>query len=161
MVAKEKEVEERAAEEKEVEEATEEDYNSPAITISELPETDFAHIKDNKANGVFSLPLLTKFIYKVSRHAVECESPVNLDAVDKRFSAAIIEHWKCLKCMQALEQRNCQWVKTDFVEPGRKDAYPQPELNLRIIKGDHPLGINLEKVQKFMSGTLAINIPDY
>ena len=53
MAAKQKEAEERTAKDKETEEAAEEDRNSPATTISKLLETDFAHIKDNEANGVF------------------------------------------------------------------------------------------------------------
>lgn len=170
--AKQREADERAAAERETHDsqmpcvaddgATEEVHDTTeSATATEFAEIDFGDTPDNEANGIFSLPLLTKFIHKVSCHAAQCGSPAHLETVDKRYGASIIEHWKCPKCTELFELRNCNWVKTDVVEPGRKYSMPQPEINLRIIKGGHPLGINLEKVEKFMMGTLGVKIANY
>ena len=106
---------------------------------------DPSSIKGNNSNGIYSIPMMTEFIAEATKHASECGTSINLNEVDKKYGAGIIQKWDCPKCGKELQLRNCNWVRTTVVEEGRRESRKQPELNLKIAIGTRMNGINMEK----------------
>jgi len=119
---------------------------------------DSSSIKGNNSNGIYSIPMMTKFIAEATKHASECGTSINLNEVDKKYGAGIIQKWECPKCGKELELRNCNWVRTSVVEEGRRESRKQPELNLKIAIGTRTCGINMEKMHAFVSGSMGVKM---
>ena len=117
---------------------------------------DPSSIKGNNSNGIYSIPMMTEFIRDATKHASICGTSINLNVVDKKYGAGIIQKWQCPKCDEVLELRNCNWVRTTVVEEGRRESRKQPELNLKIAIGTRTCGINMEKMHGFMSGSMGV-----
>lgn len=94
--------------------------------------------------------MMTEFIRDATEHASKCGTPIDLNVVDKKYGAGIIQKWQCPKCDEVLELRNCNQVRTTVVEEGRRELRKQPELNLKIAIGTRTNGINMEKVHGFI-----------
>ena len=132
------------------------DDNNEARQIT--PPRDPSSIKGNNSNGIFNIRMMTQFISESTEHASKCGISINLNEVDKKYGAGIIQKWQCPKCNKVLELRNCNWVRTTVVEQGRRESRKQPELNLKIAIGTRTNGINMEKVHGFMSGGMGVKM---
>lgn len=131
--------------------------NNGRDTTTSAPTIPFdPNVKGNDSNGIFNIPMLTEFIHSLTTHAAQCQSQINLEEINKKYGAGIIQHWKCPKCNKTLELRNCKWIRTNVVEEGRRESRSQPELNVRIVKGARENGVNLEKIHGLVSGTLGV-----
>lgn len=75
------------------------------------PPRDPSSIKGNNSNGIFNIRMMTQFIREATEHASECGISINLNEVDKKYGAGIIQKWQCPKCDKMLELRNCNWVR--------------------------------------------------
>lgn len=126
-----------------------------------LCECDFSDVADNEGNGIFNIPILTKFIHEATAHAAQCRTCLDLSQVNKRYGAGIIERWRCPNCYATLELRNCEWTRSGVIEPDRKYSRMQPSINLSIAAGARLNGINLTKARGLLAGTLGIKVANY
>ena len=117
------------------------------------------NVKGNNSNGIFNIPMLSEFIHNVATHAAQCQSQINLEEIDKRYGAGIIQNWQCPKCKATLQLRNCKWIRTNVVEDGRGYTRIAPDLNVRLAKGARENGINLKKLHGLVNGSLGVKTP--
>ena len=111
--------------------------------------------------GIFQISKVEDFISNSTSHAAVCQASLHLIERDTYHGAGIVEQWKCPRCNLVLELRNCDQVKTTVCEPGRNYAMPQPEVNIRLIRGARECGVNLLKLWTFVGGYLGIKFMAY
>lgn len=122
---------------------------------------DGRKMEGHNGNGIFDIPMLTDFIHQISKHSAECSCPMDIICFNNQQGAHICETWQCPRCRKCLELNSSKMITTPVVEPGRKYARPQPDINMRIAKAsrDHGVGIT-DKTIGFLSESLGIKISD-
>lgn len=101
--------------------------------------------------GLFLISDLIEFIQELTYHAAECNGLFQLNDIDFREGAGIKQVWACKCCNKSFIHSNCKSIKTGVIEPGRKFARSQPELNIRIVEAAREVGINLQKLVDFLA----------
>ena len=101
--------------------------------------------------GLFLINDLNDFIVELTYHSAWCGGMFELEKIDFKDGAGITEKWKCCSCHQQYTHQNCNWIRTDIVEEGRRNSRSQPEINIRIVKAAREVGINFEKLTDFLA----------
>ena len=100
------------------------------------------------------------FIRLATAHSATCGKQLVLVERNTNNGAHVQHTWKCPCCGDELTMSNCDMVRSSEVALGASYSRSQPDFNLRIPKGARLVGINVEKVEEFMSGHMGIKIPN-
>ena len=110
--------------------------------------------------GLYSTQRLLDMIATVSSHSAECGGTIECHEMNFKEGAGIKFIMVSSTCSEQFTFTNCQTIKTDQVEPGRKFSRPQCELNVRIPKAARESGVNFYQCKEFLA-KIGVKICNY
>ena len=108
-------------------------------------------------NIIMDCDRMDDFIREATCHSARCGRQLQLIKRDMTMGAAVKEVWLCPACGNNLTPLNCEWTKTEVVEPERKFARKQPSINMKIAQLAAK-GVNQSKILKSVSEQLGIKM---
>jgi len=115
-------------------------------------------IADTDDNCLMKISNMEDFIRLSTAHAAKCGRALVLIERDRSQGAYVVETWQCPCCNGELKLTNCNKIKSKEVARGAAYSRKQPDFNLRILEGAELSGVNVLKLQEFLSGQLGIKI---
>jgi hypothetical protein len=100
------------------------------------------------------------FINKATAHSAICGQCLKLTVRDTVQGAGVKEVWMCPVCHACLELFNCDLVKTEVVEDGRKWSRRQFEVNLRMAS-TFTSGVGMTKALEALNKNLGVKTAHY
>ena len=110
-------------------------------------------------NCIMKISKLEDFIRLSTSHAAQCGKQLVLIERKMNCGTYMEQRWKCPCCGKELSLENCNMVRSETVAQGAAYSRSQPDFNLRLVAGAELTGINLQKLQEFMSGFFGIQLP--
>jgi hypothetical protein len=117
-------------------------------------------IEDYDGNCLLKTSKMDNFIRESTHHSAKCGKRLVLIERNTTHQGTMVDEvWKCPCCEAKLSFHNQNMVKSTEFAQDTSYSRIQPEFNLRIAEGAKLEGINLTKLQGFLSGHMGINIP--